>query len=244
MKPDLDVVIIGAGPAGAAAAAMLARKGRSVEVIERTHFPRFSIGESLLPQSMEILEEAGLLPRVLEGGFQFKDGAAFRRGDEATDIYFPDKSTSGWGTTFQVKRQDFDQLLAQGAAEMGAKIVFGETVTAFECDDDGVRVTCCDEAGAERVISAKFCLDASGFGRVLSRLLAIETPSSFPPRRSLFCHVRDNISDASFDRNKILISVHPENSQIWLWLIPLAGGLASISRRSDRHPGGGRRLRT
>lgn len=225
---ETDVVIIGAGPAGSLAAALLANRGYSVEVIERQIFPRFSIGESLLPQSMQFLEEAGLLDEVEAQGFQFKDGAAFQLGDQATSFYFPDKSTPGPGTTFQVKRDIFDNTLAAGAAGKGACVTFGEEVVAFSSDNDGAEVTVRDELGATRRIKARFALDASGFGRVLSRLLDLETPSDFPPRRSLFCHVKDHISDPSFDRNKILISVNPHQPEIWYWLIPLADGLSSI----------------
>ena len=85
-----------------------------------------------------------------------------------------------------------------------------------------------NESGAEREISARFALDASGFGRVLARFLSLDRPADFPVRKAVFCHVRDNIADETFDRDKILISVHPENSSIWYWLIPLADGLSSI----------------
>jgi flavin-dependent dehydrogenase len=228
MKTETDVVIIGAGPSGSAAAAFLRKKGRRVEIVERAHFPRFSIGESLLAQSIAILDDAGLMPNVRSGGFQFKDGAAFQHGDRYETIYFPDKTCEGPGDTFQVRRDKFDQLLAQGAADMGANISFGEEVTAFESDAGGVTVTLRNEAGDERQIAARFALDASGFGRTLSRLLDLEQPSNFPSRRGLFCHVKDNIDDPSFDRNKILVSIHPENSSIWYWLIPLADGISSM----------------
>lgn len=228
MSDKLDVVIIGAGPSGAAAAAFLRQKGRSVEVIEKTHFPRFSIGESLLAQSVAILDDAGLLPAVKAGGFQFKDGAAFQLEDDYKDIYFPDKSSPGPGTTFQVMRSKFDKILADGAAEMGAKVVYGEEVTAFESDEDGVRLTVKNEAGEVRTIEARFCLDGSGFGRTLSRLLDLETPSDFPPRQGIFCQVIDNIDDPTFDRNKILVSIHPEHRHVWYWLIPLADGITSM----------------
>src|SRR5580698_5345636 len=78
----VDVAIIGAGPAGAVAAALLRRAGHSVRVLERQHFPRFSIGESLLPQSMAFLEEAGMLQAVIEAGFQHKNGAYFVHRDK------------------------------------------------------------------------------------------------------------------------------------------------------------------
>ena len=227
-KQTTDVVIIGAGPSGSVAAAYLATRGYAVEVVERAHFPRFSIGESLLPQSMSLLEEAGLLEQVAAGQFQYKDGAVFRRGDEEQSLDFHDKSAMGWDTTFQVRREVFDQILANGAAAKGARVTFGEEVTRFVQGDDGVRLQIRSDDGSERELAAKFALDASGFGRVLARLLALDKPSDFPVRKAVFSHVRDNIDDPTFDRNKILISIHPSNKSIWYWLIPFTGGLSSI----------------
>lgn len=223
-----DVVIIGAGPAGSVAAALLAERGRKVEVLERQHFPRFSIGESLLPQCMAFLAQAGLVEETDAVGFQEKDGAAFHWNGENTAIYFPEKSTPGPGTTYQVRREIFDLTLANGAKKKGANISFGEEVIAFGSDDNGAAVTVRNEQGETRRIEARFALDASGFGRVLSRMLKLEVPSNFPPRRSVFCHVRDHITEPSLDRRKILITVNPTNPEIWYWLIPLADGLSSI----------------
>lgn len=223
-----DVVIIGAGPSGTAAAAFLRQKGYAVEIVERTRFPRFSIGESLLSQSIAILDEAGLMPFVDKGGFQHKNGAAFQFGDRYRAIDFHNKTAAGPADTFQVRRDKFDALLAEGAAAMGANISFGEEVIAFESDDDGAIVTIRAEDGGERRIAARFALDASGFGRTLSRLLDLEQPSNFPSRRGLFCHVKDNIDDPSFDRSKILVSINPNDRSIWYWFIPLADGLSSV----------------
>lgn len=223
-----DVVIIGAGPAGSVAAALLASKGYTVEMIERTHFPRFSIGESLLAQSLEFLDEAGLLEDVEAHGFQFKDGAAFHLNGETTAIYFPDKSAPGRATTFQVMRADFDDILAKGAAKKGAHVSFGQEVIAFESDANGAAVTVRGEDGEQWRVEARFALDASGFGRTLSKLCNLETPSDFPVRRAMFGQVVDRIREPSFDRNKILVSIHPESQAIWYWLIPLKDGISSI----------------
>ena len=223
-----DIVIIGAGPAGSVAAALLVKRGYKVEVVERQHFPRFSIGESLLPQCMEFLAEAGLADAVNAHGFQFKDGAAFQVDDRYSAISFPNKSAPGPSTIYQVMRADFDNILAKGAAEKGANITFGQEVIAFESDESGAAVTVRDEQGGERRIEAKFALDASGFGRTLSRLLGLEEPSNFPSRRSVYGQVKDNIPPGSFDRDKILVSVNSHNPEIWYWLIPLADGISSI----------------
>jgi 2-polyprenyl-6-methoxyphenol hydroxylase-like FAD-dependent oxidoreductase len=92
-----DILIIGAGPAGSVAAALLRQQGLEVLVLEREQFPRFSIGESLLPQSMEYIEKAGLLRDVVEAGFQYKNGAAFAHGDKRTAVRFPRQVLAGLG---------------------------------------------------------------------------------------------------------------------------------------------------
>src|SRR5476649_617273 len=141
---SVEILIVGAGPAGSVAAALLRRQGRQVLVIEREQFPRFSIGESLLPQSMQYLEEAGMLRTVVEAGFQFKNGAAFMRNDCYTDFDFRDKFSEGWGTTYQVQRAQFDKVLADAAARMGAEIRYRHEVTAIDLDGDRPRVTARD----------------------------------------------------------------------------------------------------
>lgn len=226
-----DVAIIGAGPSGAVAASILVQKGWNVKVFERQHFPRFSIGESLLPHCVEFLEQADLLDPVEAKQFQFKDGAAFAMDGKYEDIYFPDKSTPGPGTVYQVRRDQFDETLINGAIDKGADVTFGDTVLSFDQTsevEDHAKLVVQNEAGVERTILAKFVVDASGFGRVLPRLLDLESPSDQVRRRSCFKHVTDNISHSDFDRNKILISVHPNDPKVWLWLIPLANGMSSI----------------
>ena len=229
MTQSCDIAIIGAGPSGAVAAALLLKHGFSVCVLEKQHFPRFVIGESLLPHCMEFIEEAGFLPAVeAEPSFQFKNGAAFTWGSRYTYFDFTDKFSPGPGTTYQVRREIFDKILIDEAAKQGADVRFGHAVAAFADTDSGARLTVQPENGTEYVLEAKFVLDASGYGRVLPRLLDLDTPSHLPVREAHFTHIDDNISDPEFDRNKILISTHPEHRDVWLWLIPFGDNRCSI----------------
>lgn len=223
-----DVVVIGAGPAGAVVSAMLAQKGHRVKVYEKQVFPRFSIGESLLPQSMHFLEQAGMLDVVVQAGFQKKEGAAFSRAESYSDFDFREKFSEGWGTTFQVRRAEFDKLLADQAERNGVDIMYGATITDVTFNSGKPCLSIIDAEGRASTETAQFVLDASGFGRVLPRLLDLETPSDFPVRSSLFTHIEDRAIGESFDRNKILICVHPERSDIWYWLIPFSDGRSSI----------------
>ncbi len=229
IQESTDVLIIGAGPAGAVAAGLLRKQGRRVLVLEREQFPRFSIGESLLPQSMEYIEAAGMLRDVVEAGFQYKNGAAFAWGDRYTAFDFRDKFSDGWATTYQVQRATFDKVLADAAARMGAQIRYRHEVTAIDLDGDRPRVCARDADGNAIEVEARFVLDASGFGRTLSRLLDLETPSNFPVRGAIFTHVADHIpTDGPFDRQKIRVTVHPRRPDVWFWTIPFSNGRCSL----------------
>lgn len=229
MRAELwDAIIIGAGPSGAIAAALLTQRGRRVLVLERETFPRFSIGESLLPYCMTFIEEAGMNAAVDAGGFQRKNGAMFLHRGRYHGFDFREKFSSGPGETYQVKRAEFDKILADEAARMGADIRYQHTIRRVDLEGDNPRVDCELPDGSVLAFEAKFLLDASGFGRVLPRLLGLEQPSDFPLRASLFTHVEDNIAAEAFDREKILITVHPEHRDVWYWLIPFSDGRCSI----------------
>ena len=231
LNQQYDVVVIGAGPAGSLAASLLTQKGFDVLVVEKQHFPRFSIGESLLPQSMVYLAEANLAQTVEKAAddlaFQYKDGAAFYSKGQYSQFNFEQKFSSGPFSTFQVKRADFDQLLATETKKQGAQFAFGYTVTDIKLNDKPI-IDLNDEDDKIYQVSCRFVLDASGFARVLPRLLDLNTPSDFPVRSSIFCHIEDRISDKNYDRNKILIVTHPENDDVWYWLIPFTDGTASF----------------
>jgi flavin-dependent dehydrogenase len=226
MQTEVDVLIIGAGPAGATAAALLQREGFRLLVVEKQQFPRFVIGESLLPHCMDLLKEAGLLECVEKQGFMHKTGAVFLQGNETCNFDFSAQFTPGWKYTYQVTRADFDKALADEVASRGVPILFNHGVTAVTFAPDHAAVTLKQPDGIERVVTAKFVLDCSGYGRVLPRLLNLEVPSKFPVREALFAHVTGDERPAGREEGKIWVCMHPEGA--WIWIIPFSNGKTSV----------------
>jgi len=123
MKTEqVDVLVIGAGPAGTVAASIVNKAGYKVKIVEKMKFPRFVIGESLLPRCMEALEEAGFLDAVKAKGFQDKSGAKFVKNGVVCDYSFSDQFTKGWTWTWQVPRAEFDKTLADTVEQMGVPV--------------------------------------------------------------------------------------------------------------------------
>ncbi|UPR52894.1 tryptophan 7-halogenase [Vibrio cyclitrophicus] len=231
-KLSTQVVIIGAGPSGSIAASLLHKKGIDVRVIEKSLFPRFSIGESLLPACMEVIEQAGMSEAVADANFQFKDGAAFRKNGVYTAFNFEDKFSAGPGTTFQVQRGTFDKVLADTAEAQGVAIDYQHELMGINFTENNTILDVQVIDGERYQLEAQYVLDGSGFGRVLPKMLDLEEPSSLPPRKAIFTHINDHIAEAGtdleYDRNKILISVHPTNPDVWYWLIPFSNGVSSF----------------
>lgn len=229
-----QIVVIGAGPSGAIASALLKRNGHDVLVLERQRFPRFSIGESLLSHCLDFLEEAGMLEAVQAAGFQTKHGAAFAWGERYSDFDFRDGFTPGKSSTYQVQRADFDKLLADQAELQGVEIRYEEEIVAADFSGACPRLSVRRLAdGHEYQVECAFVLDGSGYGRVLPRLLDLDIPSNFPVRQALFTHVEDRSADSGFDREKILITTHPDMQDVWFWTIPFSNGRCSVGVVAD-----------
>ncbi len=229
-----DVLIIGAGPAGSVAAALLVQRGFKVLVLEKQKFPRFSIGESLLAQSLGLIDQAGMLEAVQAAGFQYKNGAAFAWQGHYEEFNFALKSAAGFGFTYQVIRADFDQILIDEAIRMGAKVRYEVEIVDADFSGEGPLVTSRDKDGKTEQHRPRFVLDASGFGRTLPRLLKLEYPSNQPMRVAYYTQVYDKITSGAFDRQKIRVTTHPEHRNIWFWLIPFSNGLSSMGVVGDQ----------
>lgn len=228
---DTDVLIIGAGPAGSVSAALLQQKGYRVRVIERENFPRFVIGESLLPRCMEHLQAAGFMDALEASGFQKKYGAKFLWGDRVCDFDFENAYSNGWSWTWQVPRADFDNLLIKEVIKMGAQVDFNTTVIDAEFPKQGPLVRVKHQDGNEEEIRPRFVIDASGYGRVLPRILGLDKPSDFPRRKAIFTHVEEPERPEGSESNRISIITLSQN--LWAWLIPFSNGITSMGFVGD-----------
>ncbi len=200
-------------------------------MVERETFPRFVIGESLLARCMDLLEEADLLDAVKSRNYLVKRGALFVRGNERADIDFADQFTPGWTWTWQVPRADFDLTLANAVVERGAPLFYGHEVTAVTTEPHPeLRIR--GPAG-DRTLRARHVIDASGYGRVLPRLLGLDRPSSLVERKSLFAHVRGDRRPIGPLENRIWIVLHPKGA--WIWLIPFSDGSTSVGLVAEPH---------
>ncbi|WP_417609255.1 NAD(P)/FAD-dependent oxidoreductase [Owenweeksia hongkongensis] len=219
-----DVVVIGAGPSGSLAASVLQQKGWEVTMLEKQRFPRFVIGESLLPRCMESLEEAGLMNVVEKLGFQKKVGARFYKDGEICDFDFSQQFTEGWSWTWQAPRSELDMALAEEVASRGVNLEYEATVTHIDFGAEKQAVYYTDDAGKEEVIECKFVIDGSGYGRVVPRMLGLDKPSDLAPRMAVFGHVKyDAIHE--YDKRIDIVTV---TDKIWAWLIPFSDGRASV----------------
>jgi flavin-dependent dehydrogenase len=224
---ETDVLVIGAGPAGCISAAMIHKAGFKVRVVEREKFPRFVIGESLLPRCMEVLEDAGLLEAVKSKNFQQKFGAKFLKGDGVADFNFTEQYSNGWNWTWQVPRAEFDQTLASEIQRKGVQIDFETTVIGIEFfDDESSLTTVQQKDGTEEKIKAKFIVDASGYGRVIPRLFNLDKPSNLDPRKAVFAHVQDKNRLNFEEPNRIIVVIYEPG--VWVWIIPFASGVTSL----------------
>lgn len=226
MIENTDVLIIGAGPSGSVAAAYLREKNIKVIVLEKTQFPRIVVGESLIPRSMDHFEEAGLLPYLEKQNFEVKPGARFIQGEQICIFDFSKKFGKGQDWTWQVSRADFDMTLADAIIDKGADLRFNEEVIDVQFEGKKSITTVKKQNGETYQINAKFLIDASGYGRVLPRLLNIDSPSKLNPHSAIFTHINDVRRPEGQERTQISFDII--ETKVWLWVIPFSNGKTSV----------------
>jgi len=224
-----DVLVIGAGPSGTIAAAIIKKAGYNVTIVEKLNFPRFVIGESLLPRCMEALEEAGFLDAVKAQGFQEKFGAKFVLDNkDICDFNFNEKHSGKYDWTWQVPRADFDKVLADECEKAGIEVCYETEVIDVKLNDDESSITTVKYLdGTTEDIHARFIVDGSGYGRVIPKLFGLEKDSQLPTREAIFTHYEDkHRNEVAQEPNRITVYVF--NKTTWVWCIPFSNGNTSL----------------
>ncbi|HWZ90941.1 MAG TPA: NAD(P)/FAD-dependent oxidoreductase [Polyangiaceae bacterium] len=223
-----DVIVIGGGPAGAAVATRLSQRGRRVVLLEKERFPRFHIGESMLPCSMPLIEELGAMPRLKAAEFLPKYAAEFVTADGSLKrrYAFADGLVQGPGSAYEVDRSEFDQLLLDNAVERGVEVRQGVQVTRFELDRArGVSVVGRAEDGSETTLQAEMLIDATGQSSLLAGRLGLREMDQELKNFAVFSHF-EGASRYTGDREgDISVVLIPEG---WWWVIPLKDNRTSV----------------
>ena len=243
MQPSLPIIVIGGGPAGSCVGALLARQGHSVVLLERERFPRAHVGESLLPASIPILQDLGVLGEVNRAGFTVKRGATMIWGvdREPWSWHFSETNASN-PTSYQVWRPEFDAILLNNARRLGVDVREGWQATSVIFDADGTAVAVqCRPADDSRgnpdgsvQLPARYVVDASGQGGLLARQLGLRRWDDFFRNLAVYGYYQGGNRLPAPDQGNILIESQPGG---WLWHIPLRDGWASVGAVVDAETG-------
>lgn len=231
---DLDALILGGGPAGATAAAVLADKGRNVLVLEREQFPRYKVGESLLPYCYFPLERIGMIDKLRASSFVKKYSVQFAAmdGRVSTPFYFFQHFDHAASQTWQVVRSEFDQMMLENAVEKGARVLMGATAKRLLMNGgrcEGLVV----ESGAETVsICAPVTIDCGGRHGFAATELGWVVPDPRLNKVAIWTYYKGALRDAGHDEGATTVAYLPGKG--WFWYIPLPEDTVSVGVVAER----------
>ena len=227
-----DLIVIGAGPGGSAAASIAARGGLRTLLLERDAAPVFKIGESLMPDTHGVFEKMGALEAMQKSDFVEKHSVQFftRTGKASMPFYFEkERPGDDSARTWQVRRSEFDQLLIDIAAGQGAEVHRGVNVRDVLFEDGravGVRASAAGNGGSVAP-AARVVIDATGQSALLARRLELGRVDYGLRHASIYTHFRGAVRDEGKDEGATLI-LHTKSGDCWFWYIPLAGDVVSV----------------
>lgn len=230
LRSSYDVIVVGGGPAGAASATLLAQKGHQVLMLERDRFPRFKIGESLIPATVGVLERMGMIEKLRRSPFPEKHSVQFfsGSGNASKPFYFHETEEPEQSQTWQVLRSELDEMMFDNACEQGVHGVQEASVkeVLFDAADraTGVRVRI---DGETHEIGSKVVVDATGQRAMLSRQLGLRTTDPNLRQASIFTHYQGAHRDEGIDEGATLI-LQTSDRKGWFWFIPLPHNCASV----------------